>query len=219
MIDKIKERLEKNNFNVIEIADGALLIENFISKKELEDLSSIIDNTPEEDWSIEYLKNLKDFCLDKFGRDDVDNLVAEGKFEVTRNWSDKNLSLVKYTWTEIFQKKLQNIIETVDRNLWASGLRTIQRMQKGVELVPHTDQHTDPSIQYATIIYLNENYNGGEFFFVNKNFSIKPKAGSLLFFPGTSEFEHGVKPVQDGPIRYVLVGFVKIKDFYKNNKY
>ena len=48
---------------------------------------------------------------------------------------------------------------------------------------------------------------------------IKPEPGSMLIFPGTQEFEHGVHPVLPGPIRYVIVGFVKIKDFYKKNKY
>jgi hypothetical protein len=92
-------------------------------------------------------------------------------------------------------------------------------MQDGVELKAHTDQDTDPSIKYATIIYLNDNYSGGELFFSNKNIEIKPKPGSLVVFPGTNEFNHGVRHVKAGPIRYVLVGFIKVRDFYENNKY
>jgi predicted 2-oxoglutarate/Fe(II)-dependent dioxygenase YbiX len=92
-------------------------------------------------------------------------------------------------------------------------------MQEGVQLKAHTDQHTDPSIRYATIIYLNDNYNGGELFFANKDLEIKPRAGSLVVFPGTDEFNHGVRHVKSGPIRYVLVGFIKVINFYQNNKY
>ena len=92
-------------------------------------------------------------------------------------------------------------------------------MQEGIQLKAHTDQDTDPSIRYATIIYINDNYNGGELFFSNKDIEIKPKPGSLIIFPGTSEFNHGVRHVQAGSIRYVLVGFIKVIDFYKNNKY
>ena len=92
-------------------------------------------------------------------------------------------------------------------------------MQDGVELKAHTDQYTDPSIRYATIIYINDDYNGGEIFFTNKNLELKPKPGSLLIFPGNDEFNHGVRHVQSGPIRYVLVGFIKEKGFYENNKY
>jgi hypothetical protein len=56
-------------------------------------------------------------------------------------------------------------------------------------------------------------------FFKNLDLKIKPKKGSLLIFPGTSDFHHGVIPVGEGPIRYVLVGFIKEKNFYENNKY
>jgi hypothetical protein len=41
----------------------------------------------------------------------------------------------------------------------------------------------------------------------------------MLFFPGNKKYEHGVKHVGDGPIRYVLVGFIKEKDHYAKNKY
>jgi hypothetical protein len=42
---------------------------------------------------------------------------------------------------------------------------------------------------------------------------------TLLVFPGNEEFQHGVRHVGEGPIRYVIVGFIKVKDFYENNKY
>ena len=100
-----------------------------------------------------------------------------------------------------------------------SGLATIQRMQKGVELKAHTDQHTDPSIRYATIIYINDDYVDGEIFFPNLDISLRPKPGDLLFFPGDQKHEHGVRHVGEGPIRYVIVGFVKEKGHYEKNRY
>lgn len=202
-----------------EILEDILLVENFLSKEELDILNNIIDTTPEEDWYIEYNTNLKRFCLMKFGRDDVENLVAEGKFEVTKGWDDKNLSILKYPIQQTIHSKLSSALDMADNSLELAGVATLQRMQDGIELKLHTDQHTDPSIRYATIIYLNDNYVGGELFFENFNFSIKPKAGSLLIFPGTEEFNHGVKHVQPGPIRYVIVGFIKVKNFYEEHKY
>ena len=92
-------------------------------------------------------------------------------------------------------------------------------MQEGVELKPHTDQDTDPSIRHAAILYLNEEYSKGEIFFSNYNIELKPKPGSLLLFPGTKDYNHGVRHVGPGPVRYVLVGFIKVKNFYTNNKY
>jgi len=215
----LKNELEENGFVVNEIIDNVLVVEDFISKDHLLELVNIIKNTDEDEWKIEYFKNLKPFCLEKFGRDDVENLVAEGKFEITSNWEDKNLNISEYEISYIIPKKLQDLVNKTDQNLQVSGLKTFQRMQDGVELKAHTDQHTDPSIRYATIIYINDDYNGGEIFFTNKNLELKPKPGSLLIFPGNDEFDHGVRHVQSGPIRYVLVGFIKEKDFYENNKY
>ena len=66
---------------------------------------------------------------------------------------------------------------------------------------------------------MNNDYNGGEFIFPEKDFELVPEPGSLLIFPGTKDFEHGVNPVKDGPIRYVMPGFIKVPNFYENNKY
>ena len=35
--------------------------------------------------------------MQKFGRDDVENLVEEGKFEITQNWEDKNFNILNTT--------------------------------------------------------------------------------------------------------------------------
>lgn len=215
----LQKRLEEHKIDFSKITDEILLVENFISDQDLEEVFKIINSTQEEDWCIEYHSNLKNFCMEKFGRDDVDNLVAEGKFEITENWRDKNLNILD---SEIYKKiyrKLNRMVEKEDYSLILSGFATIQRMQKDVELKSHTDQHTDPSIRYAAILYLNNDYVGGELVFENLDITVKPKAKSLLIFPGDDKHKHGVNMVGDGPIRYVLVGFVKVKNFYENNKY
>jgi len=209
----------KSGFNTKEISKNVLLVNNFILEEEIEQLFKIINNTSEENWNVEYTENLARFCMQKFGRDDVDNLVAEGKFEITQGWEDKNLTIYQYDLSKIIYKRIVDILYLENCGLQLSGFSTLQRMQEGVELKCHTDQHTDPSIRYATILYLNDDYEGGELFFENIGLKIKPDRGSLLVFPGTEEFAHGVKSVKSGPIRYVIVGFIKEKNFYRNNKY
>jgi hypothetical protein len=219
MIKALKEILIENKFNVNEIIENVLLIENFISNEELKGLFKIIDTTNEKDWFYLYTAGLKTFCLEKFGSDDVDSLVAEGKFEVTVGWEDKNLDISMHQVSREISKRLQKMIDLVDPNLILNGFGSFQRMQSGVQLKSHADQHTDPSIQYAAILYLNDDYTDGEFFFEKKQFEIRPKPGSLLIFPGNEEFEHGVRYVGDGKIRYVIPAFIKIKNFYVDNKY
>ena len=215
----LEKELSENNFKITKIDNNIILVENFVSKEEIKDIFDIINSIDEEDWRIEYLGNLKNFCLEKFGRDDVENIVAEGKFEITQNWEDKNFNILNTEIQLKIYKKLGDLVKKADQSLDLSGFATIQRMQEGVELKPHTDQDTEPSIRHAAILYLNEEYSKGEIFFSNHNIELKPKPGSLLLFPGTKDYNHGVRHVGPGPIRYVLVGFIKVKNFYENNKY
>jgi hypothetical protein len=216
----LKKEFDNAGYKTEVFHDHVLFIEDFITKEELDTILKIIETTPNEDWSIEYTKNLTRFCMEKFGRDDVENLVAEGKFEITVNWEDKNLNIVGTDISVTLHNRISDLIQLADQSLELGGFGTLQRMQKGVELKSHTDQHTDPSIQYAAILYINDDYKDGELFFKNKkNSDLRPKPATLLVFPGNEEFEHGVRKVGEGPIRYVTVGFIKKKDFYKDNKY
>jgi hypothetical protein len=216
----LKKQFEDAGYSVKVFHDHVLFIEDFLKPEELDTILKIIKTTPNEDWSIEYTKNLARFCMEKFGRDDVDNLVAEGKFEITQGWEDKNLNITTEEISTILQGRLTKLLELADPSLELAGFGTLQRMQPGVELKSHTDQHTDPSIRYAAILYINDDYKAGTLFFKNKeNSDLRPKPGTLLVFPGNEEYEHGVRFVEEGPIRYVTVGFMKVAGFYEKNKY
>lgn len=214
----LKKELTDAGFNPSEPVDGILVVENFISEQELEQFWDIINTTPEDDWYIHYRNQLKTFCMEKFGRDDVENLVKEGKYEITQGWDDKNLHISKYEVSMSVTDRLLKLVQKIDPKLYLS-FGIFQRMQEGVELKAHTDQHTDPSISYAAVLYLNDDYSNGEVFWPNKNLELKPKPGTLIMFPGTDEYNHGVKHVGKGPIRYVMPAFIKEAGFYERNKY
>lgn len=219
MIESFKEELKANGYSFTEITPELFSVENFLSKEDLGVLRNIINDASQQDWEIAYFESVKSFCMTKFGRNDIENLIKEGKFEITQNWKDKNLSISSNSLYPVLHHRLNSIVIKSNTSLNLDGLATIQRMQSGVELKSHADQHTDPSVQYATIIYINDDYVDGELFFPNLNIEIKPKAGTLLFFPGNEEYEHGVRHVGDGPVRYVLVGFIKEANHYIRNRY
>ena len=54
------------------------------------------------------------------------------------------------------------------------------------------------SIEYSAVIYLNDNYEGGEIYFPAYDVCIKPQAGDLVCFPDNEKFVHGVKPILSG---------------------
>ena len=61
--------------------------------------------------------------------------------------------------------------------------------------------------EFGSILYLNDDYTGGEIVYTEKNITYKPRAGTMIFHPGSLEYKHGVKKVIQGT-RYVMTGFI-----------
>ncbi len=59
---------------------------------------------------------------------------------------------------------------------------------------------------YSVLLYLNDEYEGGEIHFVHQNFKMKPRPGMLLAFPSDHRFLHAALPTTSG-IRYVMVSW------------
>lgn len=101
---------------------------------------------------------------------------------------------------------------------------------------PHVDaeaMYTDPdgSIVWkkvmnrdlSTLLYLNDNFEGGDLVFPDFGIRIRPEPGLFVAFPSTHHFEHGVEPIVSGN-RYTVVnwmtveGFDRIEDRNRNSK-
>lgn len=125
------------------------------------------------------------------------------------NFEDKNIrDLIVH-----INKNIGDILERLcDKKVYPDTLQVV-RWIRGYELHPHADKenpdgnpHPFPWRDFATLVYLNENYVGGEIYWPNKNIEIKPKKGTLVIFPGTAEFLHGVRETTEGT-RYTLPSF------------
>jgi hypothetical protein len=216
-----KEYLDWLGHETEEISDRIFLIKNFLSKDEVDYILEVARSASQSDWEGYYLEGAKAIAKLKFGRDDIDNLVDEGVFEITTNWIDKSLPIQNKEFTVKIEKRVSRIFE-FDENLEFKGFSTIQRQYSGTPLVDHVDNDTDNSLEYALVFYLNNDYNGGQIYFVNQNIQMVPDPGSLLIFPTSSGWRHGVREVLDGPTRYVVPCFTGIKNFWqvhKENKY
>jgi len=62
----------------------------------------------------------------------------------------------------------------------------------------------------SVVLYLNDDFEGGEFVFPDLHIHIKPKPGMLIAFPSTHHYKHGVMPVTKGT-RYAIVNWMRIK--------
>lgn len=83
---------------------------------------------------------------------------------------------------------------------------------------PHSDNsdsHGEPNAfeinKYVGILYLNEDYDGGELYFPDHDIEFKPNAFSYYVFPGGVENIHGVKEITSGT-RYTMVSFWDFAD-------
>jgi hypothetical protein len=72
---------------------------------------------------------------------------------------------------------------------------------------PHTDSPPEPTIEHiSSVLYLNDNYEGGELNFPNQGIRIKPKAGSIVIFPSVPPFVHESTKIISGT-KYMSPGF------------
>jgi predicted 2-oxoglutarate/Fe(II)-dependent dioxygenase YbiX len=81
-------------------------------------------------------------------------------------------------------------------------------------LHPHADSenpdgipHPFPWRDFASVIYLNDDYDGGTIYFPNLNIELKPLPGTLITFPGTLRYLHGVRRVTGG-MRHTIASFI-----------
>tara|TARA_B110000503_G_scaffold131362_2_gene205853 strand:+ start:5175 stop:5960 length:786 start_codon:yes stop_codon:yes gene_type:complete len=116
----------------------------------------------------------------------------------------------------------------------------VMKYRPGCDMGPHFDaQAGDESLKYSIVVYLNDNYEGGEISFIvrpydlrnpknshlqpnpdanapeNKelvDFTLKPKAGQALIFPSVHPFKHQVHTMKQGD-KYMFPGFIFVDEF------
>jgi len=81
---------------------------------------------------------------------------------------------------------------------------SVAKWEKGTKLNLHVDDLGYVTNNHIpTLIYLNDDYEGGEISFATHDITIKPKVGDLLIFPGNMHYAHEVKEILSGT-RYTL---------------
>ncbi len=92
--------------------------------------------------------------------------------------------------------KILNIDTNSNPKIESNGF-VVGRYNPGQTIGAHIDCPYD-DLEHSFVIYLNDNYNGGEIDFYNLNLRIKPVAGSIIMFKSSDPYhEHGTKPADD----------------------
>jgi len=122
------------------------------------------------------------------------------------HWRGRDLVLEKTLELDNLEKKVASLFKNYER---IHDIQSLLRYRSGDMLGEHRDnsEESDYNNIYGLIIYLNDDYEGGEIYYPDVNIKIKPKAGSIVIHD--AGILHGVKPVVGTKIRYVLTSFVK----------
>jgi|APTNR8051073442_1049403.scaffolds.fasta_scaffold00636_21 hypothetical protein len=89
----------------------------------------------------------------------------------------------------------------------------IVRWHEGLEMTPHADNmkadgspNATSHRTFSSVLYLNDDFEGGHTYYPGLGVRIAPKAGSLLLFGAGYEYVHGVTKVTSG-LRYTYSGW------------
>lgn len=90
-------------------------------------------------------------------------------------------------------------------SIWISKNYTIKKYKTGGIMGAHVDKNIDNpenTMDWTALIYLNDDYEGGELVFENLKIELKPTAGSIIFFPCLEP--HRVKEITKGSKTYIF---------------
>lgn len=183
-------------------------------------------NTYTYDGSEELLINTEDtkniYIVENFISEDhlkiINNYIKEVGFTENENPVEFPLAILKFNESkeiieilDDYRKKVQSLLERdFDCEVEPAVFNQVARYLPGDNLNEHADKVCESWRDLSNVLYYQDDYEGGEFFFSQYGIEFKPKAGTLLYFPGGANYAHGVKTVTSGE-RYTTTIFWKVK--------
>jgi len=141
-----------------------------------------------------------------------------GHFKFNHSENPSSGDLIAYDLVEIIRKAAEELSQKYFKSLNIEKIPhlpstfEIKEYNTGADMGPHFDAYPgeDNETILSAVLYINDDYEGGELAFPEHNITIKPEAGSLIFFPSTPDYIHQSKVVTSGK-KYCIPLF-----FYKN---
>ncbi len=143
-------------------------------------------------------------CYDlKFKRDQLGKYIADSDvlkecYDIVNVALDKSLRHYESVWNfNINYKEAFNFVKYLP----------------GEFFKVHADHGPYYTCTVSAVVYLNDDYEGGEIEFPRHNLTLKPKAGDIILFPSNFVYEHASLNISSG-IKYSVVVMMDYNDLY-----
>jgi hypothetical protein len=191
--------------------------ENFMTKEELKIVS-------------DFARTINEWDITETHYNEDGTVVYESEYWKDRVASSTTLNKLNPEIVTILQEVVSRLKKDVDKFFNIDAVPTppaIVRWLPGHFQMPHADKelHEEPNVgvpndfphyDIAGLLYLNDDYEGGELYFPLQDIEFKPKPGGAYFFPGDRFYIHGVREITSG-IRYVVPFFWTILEHKEKN--
>jgi len=139
------------------------------------------------------------FCKQKFIYRTSDLKEHDYYYKEYQKFSDPLFSALDKT----FEHYSKTLYPFAGRNIKGKeDQMSVLKYEKSGYLPEHSD-HGISTRTLSVVMYLNDDYEGGEISFTSVGVTIKPQAGSIIFFPSNFVFTHEVFEMKNGT-RYAL---------------
>jgi hypothetical protein len=130
-------------------------------------------------------------CVDcKIGQVHIDNLHHYPQFAELKNIYNDTANAIRACMTD-YQSRY---------NINMEYMEAINFIRYGEN--QHFQVHTDHGFSYtctvSSVVYFNDEYEGGELWFPYLDLTFKPEAGDIVMFPSTFIYAHAARPVTSG---------------------
>jgi predicted 2-oxoglutarate/Fe(II)-dependent dioxygenase YbiX len=190
-----------------------VIIDSFILKNDLEKLRQIIPDTKFVDGVNHGAGN------DKYSSVKIDEETGVTHYITTAMVMEQDaeeLFKIVRSYIPLVKSQIERCFET---SFYDEPNFGITVYTEGTSLPSHFDgedsdaevygiltPNGNPRRDVSSVLYLSDDFDGGELIFKNLNLTIKPKAGMLILFPGAKEYTHEVTKITRGT-RFIVPQF------------
>jgi hypothetical protein len=189
--------------------DSIVVIRNFVEPEHLKTIQNFLPTISEWVDPGESLYSEDGTCL--YSADYWRNRQCSG--DIIQKLNNNIYEIIEY-----YINKMQKVLETQFSVKLSNRPPVLIKWTPGTEQRPHADKQLNdgspnpfPDYDLNSLIYYNDNFEGGELYYPEHDIVIKPEPGLAVAHPGDIHFLHGVKPIISGE-RWTTPSFYTVTD-------